>query len=547
MVLTFILELEMSDYQVDDEGFVEVDIDEVPDYQLDDHQEVLIQGMEKLENNESRTFGIRGGILAAKMGLGKTIICLHYTINHPVEEDGYNLPTLILVEKSLMGMMKEEGVKKFFGDSLKVIYLHKDFCDVNRVTLEDVKGADLVITTYDVCLGAFKKNERVQHSVYIYNAGQRQVGIMHRTLPPFESSGIDVIYGMKWGRVFADESQRFANPKTKLFAAMMGISSVYRWCMSGTPIQNYDTDIWAQLRFCGYNAVTSKNEWKRKGYELYKAHNLIRFMLQMDYQKANITLPRKHVHPMYLDFTPEEKQAYEIIRRQTIDEFMKLYYAETTFSSILALLIRLRQACVALNLTVTNTTGENESWITDINGTAGIKSSKFMAAVNIIQNIPPTEKVVVFCTFAAALDLMNTSINYHLPGVKVLQIDGDTPQAERESSLKLFKSNDEYRVLLMTYKVGSKGLNLTEATHCICLDQWWNSSVIHQAEARIWRRGQTREVHTYRLFANASIELHMATICSGKLEMADSYTENREKPKVIRMNKQTIWKILNKK
>ncbi len=32
----------------------------------------------------------------------------------------------------------------------------------------------------------------------------------------------------------------------------MAVYGKYKWCLTGTPIRNYETDIWAQLRFCGY-------------------------------------------------------------------------------------------------------------------------------------------------------------------------------------------------------------------------------------------------------------------------------------------------------
>ncbi len=34
--------------------------------------------------------------------------------------------------------------------------------------------------------------------------------------------------------------------------------------------------------------------------------------------------------------------------------------------------------------------------------------------------------------------------------------------------------------VILTYKVGSEGLNLTEATHCICIEPWWTNAVHNQ-------------------------------------------------------------------
>ena len=34
-----------------------------------------------------------------------------------------------------------------------------------------------------------------------------------------------------------------------------------KWCLSGTPIKNYNTDIWSQLRFCGFDTIKTAKDW----------------------------------------------------------------------------------------------------------------------------------------------------------------------------------------------------------------------------------------------------------------------------------------------
>lgn len=71
------------------------------------------------------------------------------------------------------------------------------------------------------------------------------------------AKGLDVIFGTPWERVFADESTRFCNPKTVTFQCMMAVYGRFKYCLSGSPIVNASTDVWAQLRFCGYTGVMS--------------------------------------------------------------------------------------------------------------------------------------------------------------------------------------------------------------------------------------------------------------------------------------------------
>lgn len=61
-------------------------------------------------------------------------------------------------------------------------------------------------------------------------------------------------------------------------------------------------------------------------------------------------------------------------------------------------------------------------------------------------------------------------------------------------------------VFLLSAKAGGVGLNLIGASRLILFDLDWNPAHDLQAMARIWRDGQTRPVHIYRLLTTGSIE-----------------------------------------
>ncbi len=107
--------------------------------------------------------------------------------------------------------------------------------------------------------------------------------------------GTAVIYGTPWERVICDESQKLANPKTMTYKCIMAVYGKYKWCLTGTPIRNYETDIWAQLRFCGYKGVERSHDWNRNGQGLiaFKDHNLISAIFTMSYDDAQMSLPKK--------------------------------------------------------------------------------------------------------------------------------------------------------------------------------------------------------------------------------------------------------------
>jgi len=61
-----------------------------------------------------------------------------------------------------------------------------------------------------------------------------------------------------------------------------------------------------------------------------------------------------------------------------------------------------------------------------------------------------------------------------------------------QQSLHQFKEDASVKVLLLPTHSGSKGLNLTEASHVILCEPSLNMADEHQAIGRIYRMGQTR-------------------------------------------------------
>jgi SNF2 family DNA or RNA helicase len=129
------------------------------------------------------------------------------------------------------------------------------------------------------------------------------------------------------------------------------------------------------------------------------------------------------------------------------------------------------------------------------------------------------------------------------PSFKFVQIDGDTKN--RSALIDQFKTDPYTQGLFMTYKVGSEGLNLTEATHCICIEPWWTNAVHSQAKARLWRTGQTKPVYIHNVITKGSIEENIVKICNKKDDMASSYLKGTERTlKGPGLDKFTLGKLL---
>jgi hypothetical protein len=61
-------------------------------------------------------------------------------------------------------------------------------------------------------------------------------------------------------------------------------------------------------------------------------------------------------------------------------------------------------------------------------------------------------------------------------------------------------------VFLLSTKAGGVGLNIVGASRLVLFDIDWNPAHDLQAMARVWRDGQTRPVHIYRLLLAGTID-----------------------------------------
>ncbi len=459
---------------------------------------------------------------------------------------------------------------------------------------------DIVITTYDVCLFACKKGS---YFLQCFEMGEEQslmknkiVAIHTRkrkdaNLPNLK--GTAVIYGTPWERVICDESQKLANPKTMTYKCIMAVYGKYKWCLTGTPIRNYETDIWAQLRFCGYKGVERSHDWNRNGQGLiaFKDHNLISAIFTMSYDDAQMSLPKKTENNLTVKLEGQHKEIYEGILTETREMYKKMMNDLCSFTYVLAMFTRLRQCAIAPYLITPDAKRNSKEknncskWCLDKFGGAGIKSSKILKIVEIIKSVTlndnpncnsnpkslqllakekayscfgsdyiksynpeishPT-KIIVFSMFTSCLDLLSEAIKEDYPNFKFVQVDGDTKN--RSELFDQFKNDINTQGLFLTYKVGSEGLNLTEATHCICIEPWWTNAVHNQAKARLWRTGQTKQVYVHNVIIKGSIEEKIVEICKGKDNMAASYLEGKERIKspmrAPKLDKFTLGKML---
>jgi SNF2 family DNA or RNA helicase len=479
-----------------------------------DHQKEVASWMRVQEKEKPN--GFPGGIISLTMGLGKTLLALGYALRH-----NRNTPTLIVVPKAVLTEWKTNGVDKFFGNdqNVRIIFFHKDLNkNLDTIRLEDVANCQVVITTYSMCSQACLLGR------YHLPIEDRENG---RLLS--KRRGIGLLYNICWNRIIFDESHKACNPTTKTFAYTMALPGRYRWCMSGTPIVNYDTDMWAQLRLCGYDVIKTVREWKAQKNVMFN-DKLRKSVFVMDYTQTNhVTLPPLHEHEIVFELDGRFKELYDELCGE-VQKSLSEQPRAPAYAHMFAMLTRLRQCAIAPYIISPAakrrpTQQSVEGKISFDKDAYGIKSPKLIKTIEILRgSLDHGTKTVVFSMFVSALDLLHECIKTNLPGTKVVQIDGGVK--DKSSVVHLFKTLPDVNILLATYKVGCEGLNITEATNCILLEPWWNNATLNQAKSRLWRTGQKSPVHVYNLIAKDTVEDKIRNICTLKDELINSYLAN---------------------
>ena len=130
---------------------------------------------------------------------------------------------------------------------------------------------------------------------------------------------------------------------------------------------------------------------------------------------------------------------------------------------------------------------------------------------------------VVFSQFRTALEEFEKRVR--AAGLRVVRFDGSTPKDLRdEIKTNFYRAKNEapkWDVVLVHYRTGGAGLNLTAATVTHILDEEWNDGKKEQGYGRTNRIGQTEstEVLVYRI--PNSIDTFMANLIRTKKKMAE--------------------------
>lgn len=507
------------------------------------------------------------GCMFLPMGTGKTLLSILMGLIHSNRYPGSKI--LVVVSKTLITTWREE-VTKFFGDSLKVEVLHKEFV---KDFASWVPTADIVLTTVETIGKIYVKYDIAPHFWYVDRPERFGPEVKYYRVPdaPYLHHGVGdgCMYSVKWAAVVVDEGHNFLNPTTNRCLAIASLSAHHRWILSGTILEEPKGP-----KLFGYHLMLNHADAPRN------LPDFLKYIDTEEYPGVGATLVKRDGNP---DFAPPpvrkeivshplsatEARIYTGLKallnvlKARVNDFKARGDTVNTkkFSSfIMGMLGHLRQCLICPMIPITSVAldvadCEQRSELSDmfmqvirdmhideyLADTNSLRSSR-VAAVCDKAAAHANERVIIFSCYRTAIDVVRTFLPNTRP---VFTIEGNDKMEKRSTVIEQFRASAN-GILLLTYEIGANGLNLQCASTAILMDFWWNAGKSDQAVARLLRPGQAAAaVNLYYFTANTGMENAIFKLHESKKDMGAEILVGRMTTTATKIKVEEIIALIN--
>ena len=176
----------------------------------------------------------QGGLLGDEMGLGKTIQAVSLIMSdYPAKQ-----PSLVLVPPVAL-MQWQSEIKSYTDGTLKTFVYHGTNQKAKGMTVKDLKKYDVIMMSYNSLESMYRKQEK----------GFKRKDAIHK-----EQS---VIHSVHFHRIILDEAHSIKTRSTMTAKACFALQTDYRWCLTGTPLQNRIGEFFSLIRFLNVRPFAS--------------------------------------------------------------------------------------------------------------------------------------------------------------------------------------------------------------------------------------------------------------------------------------------------
>ena len=441
--------------------------------------------------------GVRNGILADKVGLGKTLqgFCAAYKLI----KSGIAYKCIIVVPSKIRYKWQDE-IKQFLGLDAILIKDNKD----GRMELFNKWNND---DRYIFCIISYDTFIRDWGS-YIKNDLKHNYGIIFDEVQYLKNPGAK---RSKFGKEIA--GNRLCKFKFGLSATYieLGLQNLFGEMLvidDSVFGKSYFRFAERYLKLNYFGSVTGyQNVDEIKDKMKYIA---IRRHKEQVKEQMDTMLPKVNENTLWVELTKDQKIVYNDVVERVNDKIQDMMKAQKiSAANILAQMIYLRQVCLSPKLI----------------GSSVESSIKVDTITELIQELVDENKVVMFSFFQGFIDI----IDEKLKALKIKHIamhGGRVEGKEAEKYRSIFEKDNSIRVLL-TSDISKEGCNLVSANYLINADLLWNPAGMQQRMGRLDRLNQKASaIFIVNVWSEKTIEEEMYKVVYKREKLIEYIVDN---------------------
>ncbi|KAI9659169.1 MAG: DNA repair protein rad16 [Alyxoria varia] len=168
----------------------------------------------------------KGGLLGDEMGMGKTIQAVSLIMSDYPQKK----PTLVVTPPVALMQWTSE-IKDYTDGKLKVLLYHGTNPKSKKMSVKDLKQYDVILISYSSLESVHRKETK---------GWSRENKIMKED---------SAIHAIDYHRLVLDEAHSIKSRVTGVAKGCFALKGRYKWCLSGTPVQNRIGEFFSLLRF----------------------------------------------------------------------------------------------------------------------------------------------------------------------------------------------------------------------------------------------------------------------------------------------------------
>ena len=449
-----------------------------------------------------------GACLADDMGLGKTMQIISLLL--VLKKRGRDKPSLLVLPTSLLGNWQSE--LKRFAPSLRCLFLHSS--QLSKREIDDIASDSTRLNDVDVVLTT-------------YGTLMRQAWLQK----------------FAWQLLVLDEAQAIKNSGTAQSKMVKKLDAVSRIALTGTPVENRLSDLWSLFDFLNPGLLGSATRFKRFIKSLEERErdqyaplrNLVSpyILRRLKTDRSIISdLPEKTEVAAYCGLSKTQAAQYQRAVLE-LKEALEKSDGIKRRGLVLAYLIKFKQIC------------NHPSQLLGDDDYNPKQSGKFQRLAELCEEIASRqEKLLVFTQFREMTAPLANFLaqQFGQPG---LVLHGGTAVKQRQQLVERFQDEEGPPFFVLSLKAGGTGLNLTQASHVIHFDRWWNPAVENQATDRAFRIGQKRNVLVHKFICQGTVEEKIDALISEKVTLANDLLEGGAETLLTELDNQALLNLVS--